>query len=94
MHYQEIASITDINIRSLLKELRAHYPNEVTLYELKKDLIKVFEESEILKSLGISINYNKNRTKPKYSELGYRSEFIGLDLMIILEDRKNCYFAN
>lgn len=83
---EKIGKITNVNIYSLLSELRANYPNAVILYKLKKDLMNVFQNSELLKSYGISVSDNETRTKRKSTSNGYRSEFIGLDLTIRTEN--------
>lgn len=53
MDFMEIAKIVKVNIRDLLSELKSNNPNEVTLYKLKNDLMRTFEQSELLKSLRI-----------------------------------------
>lgn len=40
-----------------------------------------------LNHIGISISEDSNRTKPKLSDLGYRSEFLGLNISIDLGER-------
>lgn len=81
-----IGTYTSIDIRELLQELRSNLNNEVNLYKLKTDVMEMFKYSETLKTLGISVSTDKKRTKPKAKPNGYRSEFIGLDLSITLED--------
>ena len=83
---QDISELTHVNIKSLLTELTSQYPNEVMLYKLHKDLINTFENSELLRALGITMSNDPNRTKHKSTPNGYRSEFIGLDLSIKLKD--------
>ncbi len=51
MSLDEISSITDVNIRMLLRELTQNYPNEVILYKIHSDLMKTFENSELLRDL-------------------------------------------
>lgn len=89
MTLDEIFSITNVNINKLLAELTRTYPNEVVLYKLKKDLMNVFEHSEVLKNLGVSISVSPSRTKRKSKPNGYRAEFIGLNLMLDTNDRSN-----
>lgn len=86
MPLEEILELSDVNIKKLLSELQRANPNEVTLYKLKKDLLRTFENSELLQSLGISISKDPYRTKRKSQPNGYRSEFVGLDLTIDTEE--------
>lgn len=95
MSLEEILENTEVNVEDLLSELQEVNPNKCILYKLEKDTINAFENSPLLKSLGFSIEYDDSeRTKFKYSERGYISKFLGVNLTITLEDR-NCYsFAN
>lgn len=86
MSLEEILELTTVNIKKLLKELTLNYPNEVMLYKLKSDLMNVFENSDLLHGLGVSVSRDSSRTKPKSTPNGYRSEFIGLDLNLRLEN--------
>lgn len=86
MSLAEITSLASVSIKKLLNELTLNYPNEVMLYKLRKDLMNTFESSDMLRALGISISNDTFRTKSKSTENGYRSEFIGLDLKLKLED--------
>lgn len=83
---KDIYEITDVNIQQLLRELGQNYSNEVTLYKVHSDLMNTFENSELLHSLGISVSDDPERTKRKATKNGYRAEFIGLDLSIIMPD--------
>ena len=51
MPLENIAKVTNIDIKKLLAELTFNYPNEVLLYKLKQNLMNVFQNSELLKSL-------------------------------------------
>jgi len=42
--------LTNVNIRRLLSELTLNYPNEVTLYKLRNDLLNTFQNSELLRT--------------------------------------------
>ncbi len=86
---EEILDLTTVNIKKLLSELTFQYPNEVILYKLKSDLMNTFQSSDMLKYLGLSISSDENRTKSKKTPNGYRSEFIGLNLNIKLNDGKS-----
>ena len=86
MSLAEISELTSVNIKKLLNELTLNYPNEVMLYKLKRDLMNTFENSEVIRALGISVSGDPFRTKTKSTKNGYRSEFIGLDLKLRLED--------
>lgn len=81
-----IGTYTFVDIRELLQELRSNLNNEVNLYKLKNDIMDMFKYSETLKTLGITVSSDKKRTKAKAKPNGYRSEFVGLDLTITLED--------
>lgn len=85
---QDIYEITDVSIKSLLRELSQNYSNDVTLYKLQSDLMNTFTNSELLKMLGISVSDSPDRTKSKSTKNGYRSEFIGLDLTLFLDNNK------
>lgn len=86
MSLAEISELTSVSIKKLLKELTLNYPNEVMLYKLKRDLMNTFENSDMLRALGLSVSTDSFRTKSKSTANGYRSEFIGLDLILRLED--------
>lgn len=51
MTLSKISRLTNVSIRKLLAELTLNYPNEVTLYKLKSNLLNTFENSELLKAL-------------------------------------------
>jgi len=76
----EVMEFTRFNIKSLLIELQNNMSNEVTLYQLKSNIMRVFEESDLLQTLGVSIS--NERTFHKAKPNGYRAEFIGLNLDI------------
>lgn len=82
----KIKQLTNINIRTLLTELTLNNPNEVILYKLRDNLMNTFQKSDLLHSLGITVSLDPKRTKRKATDIGYRSEFIGLDLNIRLSD--------
>ncbi len=84
----DISELTNINIRTLLTELTLNNPNEVILYKLRDNLMNTFQKSDLLHSLGITVSSDPKRTKRKATDIGYRSEFIGLDLKIRLSDEK------
>lgn len=86
MDLQDIYAVTDVNIQQLLRELSQNYSNEVTLYKVHSDLMNTFENSELLRSLGLSVSSDSDRTKHKSTKNGYRSEFVGLDLSIFMDD--------
>lgn len=69
----DISAISDFDIKALLNELQNNMSNEVTLYQLKKNLMNVFENSDVLDDLGVSIAFDKTFHKAKPN--GYRSEF-------------------
>lgn len=50
-HYKDISNLLSINILDHLKELEKLYPGEVILYKLNKNLLNVFENSELLNFL-------------------------------------------
>ena len=60
-----LENCTSINIKDLLHDLSRNLNNEVTLYKLKSDLMNLFQNNEVLSTLGISVSYDKNRTKSK-----------------------------
>lgn len=86
LELKDIYEITDVNIQQLLRELGQNYSNEVSLYKIRSDLMNTFENSELLHSLGISVSDDPERTKRKATKNGYRSEFIGLNLSILMTD--------
>lgn len=86
-HFEELVDLTEVNIKQLITELTINNPNEVILYKLKKDLRNTFENSEILKGFGLSISADPKRTKAKRTSIGYRSEFIGLNLTINMGEK-------
>ena len=65
MDLQDIYAVTDVNIQQLLRELSQNYSNEVTLYKVHSDLMNTFENSELLRSLGLSVSSDSDRTKHK-----------------------------
>lgn len=82
MELEAILRLTDIDIKKLLTELRNVYANEATLYKLRSDLMRTFNESELLSTLGVTVSDDEKRTKSKKTSNGYRSEFIGLNISI------------
>lgn len=81
-----LASITQFDVKKLLVELQNAMSNEVTLFQLTENLKYIINNSNLLHSLGVSINSDPKRTKPKFKENGFRSNFFGLDLNIELDD--------
>lgn len=51
MHFRHISSIADVDMIHLISELTKNYHSEVVLYKLRRDLLNIFENSEILKNL-------------------------------------------
>ncbi len=72
----DISEIAKFDIKALLNELQNNMTNEVTLYQLRKNLMHIFENSDLLDGLGVSIAFDQTFHKAKPN--GYRSEFIGL----------------
>lgn len=65
MPLSRISKLTSVNIKKLLTELTLCYPNQVTLYKLKSNLLNTFANSELLRAFGISVSDNQDRTKTK-----------------------------
>ena len=90
LHYKELSEIFSIDLKKeLLEEIERHNETESVTYVLKKKIMNIFENSELLKEFRLSLvtsDEDKQRTKPKRSQLGYISEFVGLNLEIPIDE--------